>query len=125
MRKIAIITTRDFYYNYGDDCDQIVNSITEWTEVDEDTYNKLYGASHRMNFSIIERPADEAAFIKKTVRDYVDIIAKEEEAERQRKAKADLTRKEKALKKKAKDEAAEKELLATLLAKHPDIAKGV
>lgn len=124
MRKIAIITTRDFFYNYGDDHETVINSITDWSEVDDKTYDLLSKASHRMNFTIIERPSDEEKFIKKTVADFVKMIEHEAEVERARKEKAEKTRKEKALKKKAKDEAAEKELLAALLAKHPDMAKG-
>ncbi len=131
MHKIAIITGRDFHTSsscyYNDYCDQvkIIDTITAWEEVDDNTFKLLTEASYQGNFVIIEQPQD-----TKTVSDYVKQLEsrkREEEAraaaEEVRKAEAARKRKEKALLKLAKDADAERALLTSLLKKHPELAK--
>jgi RsiW-degrading membrane proteinase PrsW (M82 family) len=72
--KIAILTSRDVYYNYGDNSQRIVESITGWEEVSDTDYKILCGASSRLGFVILEQPIYAAKFIAKTIADYKAIV---------------------------------------------------
>lgn len=134
MRKIAIITTREFYEStYYDDYDmrKVIDTITDWEEVDDKTYEILQNSAYENNFKILEQPVDQGAFIAKTVKDYLHKIelrkiqeAKRKEEEEAKKALAAEKRKAKQLAKLIKDQESERALLAQLIAKHPDMAKG-
>jgi len=102
MRKIAIITNKDVYSNYGDDCSTIVSSITDWSEVDEETFTKLKAASHQFGFSIIERPIDESSFIRNTIAEWTKHIDEIEQKRKKEKEKAVRLAEEKKLRKLAK-----------------------
>jgi hypothetical protein len=67
MRKIAIIKLRDIFYNYGDDSQKVIDSITEWEEVSEEDYALLKDAAGQMNFTVLEQPTYSA---------FRDILAK-------------------------------------------------
>ena len=123
MKKIAIITFVDTYKNYQDDydCDKIVDSITEWSEVTQEDYDILVKEEARSrNFFVIERLDADPKFIQKTVAEYL----KQAKAEAEKKLKAEQAAKEKKLaaelKKRAKTEADEIELLRKLQEKHKD-----
>lgn len=123
MKKIAIITFVDTYKNYQDDydCDKIVDSITEWSEVTQEDYDILVKEENRSrNFFVIERLDADQKFIPKTVAEYL----KQAKAEAEKKLKAEQAAKEKKLaaelKKKAKTEALELDLLRKLQEKHKD-----
>ena len=97
--KIAIITSRDVYSNYGDDSNTIINNITEWTEVTHEDYLLLQKASARQyNFAILEQPVDTPAFIAKTIADYLEVAKAEEataDADKKKRAAQTLARKHK------------------------------
>lgn len=108
---VAIIKVVDHYYNYGDDYDTIAQSISDWEEVDEETFKLLRDASsystHSSNrFYVIERLKTDSPAVINTVSAYVEYLRKQKEAkekaEAERKAKAEARR----LKKLAKDETA-------------------
>jgi len=111
--KIAIITTRDIYSNYGDDHDTIIDSITDWTEVSETEFKTLMYAAPRLKFSVIEQPTDTGAFIAKTIADYLAIS----KAEEKREAEAQKKREEAALARKYKKELKDKESKLRMLKK--------
>ncbi len=101
-RKIAIITTKDVYSNYGDDCNTIINNITEWTEVSEADFALLQKAAYKMpygqQFVILEQPIDTKAFVAKTIADYIKLSKEEEareEAAKKKRAADALARKHK------------------------------
>lgn len=105
MRKIAIITTRDLYFNYDDDRHVIVDSITDWTEVSEEDYTLLNkAANYRGGFAVIEQPTAPKEFIKKTIEDYI----KFEKAEQEKRDKEKKAREEAALQRKIKKELKDK-----------------
>ena len=54
-RKIAIITSRDVYSNYGDDSNTIINNNTEWTVVTHDEYLLLQKAAAKMPYGQQEK----------------------------------------------------------------------
>lgn len=120
---VAIVKLVDHYYNYGDDYDTIAQTISEWEEVDEETFKLLKNAStYRANYAddnrfiVLERLKTDSPAVINTVSAYVKHIAKQkaaqEKAEAERKAKAD----ERRLKKLAKDEKARLELFEKLQA---------
>lgn len=89
---------KDIYYNFGDDCRSIIDSISDWDEVSDKEYKILYSMSNRCGYNIIERPADAPAFIAKTVADYKKLAKIEAEraaAEKQQRDEAALKRKHK------------------------------
>ena len=97
--KIAIITSRNVYSNYGDECNTIINNITEWTTVTHEDYLLLQKAAARQyNFAILEQPVDTPAFIAKTIADYLEVAKAEEakaEADKKKRAAQALARKHK------------------------------
>ncbi len=103
-RKIAIITTREYYSGYdGEDYNKIVTSITEWETVSDEEYKALQFASARMNFQILEQPVDTKAYIAKTIKDYLAIAKAEEKAAAEIKKKRDEAALERKFKKELKD----------------------
>lgn len=122
--KIAIITTRDVYYNYGDGCNTVINNITEWTTVSHEDFVMLQQASHKMlyerQFVILEQPVDTPAFIASTIADYIEMAKKqsaEEAAAKKIHAAAALARKQK---KELKDRKSKVALLMKLKAELGD-----
>lgn len=103
--KIAIIKQRDIFYNYGDDREAIINSITSWEEVSDEEFDLLEKAAYRFEFVVIEQPIDTKTFIAKTISDYVAMV-KEEQAKEEKAKKA---RAEAALKRKHAKELKDKE----------------
>lgn len=118
MRKIAIIKTTTHFYNYGDDHDTVIEKITDFEEVDDETYELLYKVQSEYGFVIIEQPIDQRKFIIDTVKGVTARIKKFEEERALRKAQEEAKKEERAIRKKAKDEAAEKKLLTKLIQKH-------
>lgn len=114
MRKIAIITVRDIYNSY-DDCDRIIDKITDFEEVTDEIFEKLNKAQWEFGFSILEQPVDTGKFIATTIADYDALIEKRAEEKR----KADEYSRKKGLEAKKKKELAakakEKEALKKVL----------
>jgi len=111
--KIAIITTKDFYYNYGDDRETIIRSITEWEEVSTEDFELLDKASYKLGFYLIEQPLNTKEFVAKTIADYKALVKKEATKEAEEK----LKREEKARERKFKKELKDKESKIALLKK--------
>lgn len=114
MRKIAILTVRDIYNGY-DDCDRIIDKITDFEEVTDEMFEKLNKAQWEFGFSILEQPADTGKFIATTIADYDALIEKRAEEKR----KADEYSRKRGLEAKKKKELAtkakEKEALKKVL----------
>lgn len=88
--KIAIIKTREVFYNYGDDRESIINSVTTWEEISDEDFVLLNKASHRFDFVVIEQPVDTKVFIANTIADYTAMArAEEAKAEKEKKARAE------------------------------------
>lgn len=120
MRKIAIILGRDFQFDDGDYntmTTRIAESVTDWVEVTDEEYELLKKAQnydYHARFTLIERPKDELAYIKKTVADYLKWAQKIEDqrlAEKKKAEEASLARK---MKKEAKTKADKLKLLEKL-----------
>lgn len=117
-RLIAIITTKDRYFNYGDDHEVFVTSISDWTEVTEKEFQLLSSYSANYNWRVIERLDYKKDFIPKTVAAALAEVEKFKEEERKRKAELEKRKLERELKKKAKTEEQEKALLKELAQKY-------
>lgn len=116
--KIAIIKTDTHFSSYGDDYDTLISKITDFEEVDSETYQLLIRYQSEYRYQILEQPIDQRKFIIDTVSNIKDRIKKLEEEKSQKKAQEEAKKEERALRKKAKDEAAEKKLLTKLIQKH-------
>ena len=112
--KIAIIKNRihEYYDSDGYQYDRkIVDSITEWEEVEHEVYAELSRASGRLNFTVIEQPTEPKEFIATSIADYRELIAKEEA----RLAAMRADREKKALERKHKKDLRDKESKKKLL----------
>jgi hypothetical protein len=113
-RKIAIITTREYYSGYdGEDYNKIVESITDWEEVSDEDFKTLQFAAGRMNFQILEQPTDMKKFVAKTIADYKAVALAEAAAMAEEKRK----REEAALARKFKKELKDRESKLKMLKK--------
>lgn len=120
-RYIAIIKTDDSEWWGGED-ELIVRSITDWAEVDEDTFQKLEEYRLRGKFKIIEQPIDTDAFIENTVEAHTRWV-REQDAIRAKELAVEKKRKEDAAAKKAARRVAkERKILEELKKKYDNIA---
>lgn len=117
---VAIIKPIDHYYDY-DSYDTVIQSISNWEEVDDETFQLLRDASTYVTerdlgrpFIVIERLTTKSPVVINTVSEYVEYLAqakaKKEAEAAERKAKASA----KALQKLAKDEEARRKLYEQL-----------
>lgn len=117
--KIAIITTREYCSGeYEDSSNEVVHSITDWTEVSDEDFALLSKAQYSMpydkQFRILEQPVDTPAFIAKTTADYILIAKKkleDEENAKKKRAEDALARK---IKKELKDKSSKLKMLQKL-----------
>lgn len=114
--KIAIITTQDVYYNYGDDHETLVKSITDWEEVSDEDFRMLQQASYKFNFFILEQPTDTKAFIAKTISDYKELVKQEAAKAAEEKRKREERAQQRKFQKELKDKESKKALLEKLKA---------
>lgn len=122
MKKVAIIKTFDNFYN-DYDVGALVKSITEWTEVDDKTFNVLkskLGKGNYREYYLLEF-VDASKFIPETVASILESIELEKELQEKRKQVAKNIRLEKLRKKKAKTEAEEKALFESLKNKFENV----
>lgn len=92
MKYIAIMQTANTGC-YECEGEEVIKSITEWSEVSEDDFKILVKLSHKSyewkskipQFKVLERPVDEGNFIFRVIADYKGLI--EEEAKREAEAK--------------------------------------
>ena len=113
--KIAIITSRFFYSGeYDEQCNQIIESITEWEEVSDEEFKTLQFASPRLNFTILEQPVDTKKFIAKTIADYKAIAKAEAERAAEDKRKREEAALQRKFKKELKDKASKEKMLQKL-----------
>jgi molybdate-binding protein len=107
MRKIAIIKT-----GWYDDYSKVIESITDWKEVTEEDFTLLNRYTSKKDMVVLEFFATEK--IPSLIEEFV-VIAKKEQAELDKqKALAEKVKHERALKKRAKTEKQERELLVQL-----------
>lgn len=118
MHQVAIVRFVDRYYNYGDDYDTFVHSITDWEEVDDETFKLLQGASSfyndGMRFMVVERLTTKSPVVVNTVAAYVKHLQQQKEAAEKAAAEREAKAAERRLKKLAKDEAARRQLFEQL-----------
>jgi len=120
MKHVAIIVGgyHDFDYNdYNSVTKLIASSITEWTEVSDEQFELLKRAQsydYHNRFTLIERPVDEPAYVRKTVDDYVKWAKAEEDKKAKEKQKAAEAALAKKLKREAKTLADKRKLLDKL-----------
>ena len=114
--KIAIITTRDIFSNYGEDHSVIVDSISDWQEVSHEDYALLCKAQARTYgaFHIIEQPTDTPKFIARTIADYLKLAAEDEKKAAEGKVKREKASIERKHKKELKDKESKLKLLKQL-----------
>ena len=124
--KIKIISYQGEYHH--DFESWIMHDVTDWEEVDQETYNQLSGWCKMQNDRsrsnreyIIFR--QEQLDIKRSVADYMAHIQAEAQAQAKRRAHAEHRRKLKQAAKRRLEESQEIELMNQLLAKHGDKAK--
>jgi hypothetical protein len=121
--KIAIITSRDVYFNYGDDTSRIVETITDWEEVTDEDFKTLSYASGRLGFAIVEQPVNTKDFIAKTIADYKAIAKAEVKKAAAEKAKRDQAALERKFKKELKTKESKIAMLKQLQAELGDEVK--
>ena len=114
--KIAIIKTKDMYYNYGDDNEMIAMSITNWSEVSDEDFGILQKAKYSRNFDILEQPVSTPEFVVQTVADYIKETRKAEEKEKEEKQKREAAALVRKHKKELKTRESKLELLKKLQA---------
>lgn len=97
MRKVACVRFTDECY----DCSTLIKHITEWTEIDDETYYNLVASQKQFNFVLIEFL--DPGFIPKTVADYAELMRKHKEETRERHRLAEEKRLKKAEEKAARE----------------------
>ncbi len=126
MREIAIIRKHDGEFWDSSDLNyQLFMSvlITDFSTVTEETFELLKKASSDRfcDFIIVEKLHNDPTFIPKTVEDYVLFIKLQQEEKDRKNKENEEKRLSSKLKKLAKTQQEERELLAELLSRHPDI----
>jgi hypothetical protein len=117
MRKIAIIQFRDvdiMYDDYHDVTKLIASKITDWVEVDEETFRALLTYQGQGKYRVVEFIPNQLEFIKNTVDDYKRYVAIQQEKERKYREEKEKKRQEKQIAKQAKTLEEKKNLLKKL-----------
>lgn len=87
MKKIAIITSKTIGLNSYEDQTDIIASITEWTEVSDDDYNKLVRDRAQVgDYHILVFPEEQEKFIKTRVEAFLERAKQREEERAKREA---------------------------------------
>lgn len=101
MHKIAIMFSEERYDNCGDTYGSIVSSISEWVEVDDETYKILSkGQYESPRYQLLEQPLNIKDFIDTTV---AGVVKRLKEKDEQR-AKEEEKRKRKLAQQRAEKE---------------------
>lgn len=108
MREIAIVSYKRVPVSAGDyyDLEQIIaTAITEWREVDEQTYWNLLNYQTKYDYCVILKPPKEKVdeLIAKTTEDYIKMVEKNAKLDAKMKKERELKlkkRKQMSLKKK-------------------------
>lgn len=110
---VAIVRVVDQYYNDGDGYDTVAQSISDWEEVDNETFKLLKQAStyradyvNDNRFIVLERLKTDSPTVINTVDAYVKHVAKQKAAQEAAAATRQATAEDRRLKKLAKDEKA-------------------
>jgi hypothetical protein len=98
--KLAIVIFSERYRDL-DDYSVVASSITDWEEVDDETYRTLIAAQYKYDYTVVVMP-EQKTFIKKTVKDWTDFVTAEKQKEELRKAAAKKKAEDAKLKKLAK-----------------------
>lgn len=122
MRKIAILKGKnhEIYTSYEDDYNRkfIAERITDFTEVDDETYYLLYSNQHNCGYVVLEQVINVDEFIADTVQGYLEKVKKQQEKYAKEKVEAERIKKEKAEKRKLKTAEKEIKMLQELIQKH-------
>lgn len=87
VKKIAIITSKTIGLNSYEDQTDIIASITEWTEVSDDDYNKLVRDQAQVgDYHILVFPEEQEKFIKTRVEAFLERAKQREEERAKREA---------------------------------------
>lgn len=116
-KLVAVLLVEERYTSY-DDYDDVIKSITEWSEVTDEEYNKLARwCKNHTGYAVVERidlkPTGLAEIFKK--------IEQEEQVIKEKALKAKAAAEKKAKTLKAAQEAKEKKLLEQLQAKYGEL----
>lgn len=117
-RLIAIVNFKDCYFNYGDDYEQVAQSISEWSEVTEEEFELLTTFSGKYTWKVIERLDKKPKFIPTTVKAAINEARAHQELVAKQKAEAEAKKLARELKRKAKTIEQEKKLLDELKLKY-------
>jgi hypothetical protein len=110
MRKIAIIKGHDRDRGY-ENWEMVIERVTEFEEVDEETFDILYKAQSLYGYTLIEQRTDLSEFIPNTIKGYKEHVLKLQKAADKQKAEAEKLKQERAAKRvKANRTKAEKQL---------------
>lgn len=116
MRKIAIIQFRDIdiYEDYGEVTKLIASKITDWAEVDEETYKALFYYQGQGKYRVVEFIPNQLEFITNTVEDYKRYTSDQQERARKFREEKEKKRQVKQLAKVAKTLEEKRQLLEKL-----------
>lgn len=115
-RLIAIVKPR--HIKCYDDCSVFVESITDWSEVTDEEYKLLYSWSNKYDYTVITRLDKQPDFLPKTIAAALEEAKKEQEELEKQKQEAQKLKLERELKRKARNEKKERELLEALREKY-------
>lgn len=115
---VAIVRMVEHYYNYGDDYSIFAQAISDWEEVDEETFQLLKNASmyrtSDYNFIVLERLSVNSPVVVNTVSAYVKHLEKQKADQEAAKAEREAKAEQRRLAKLAKDEKSRRQLYETL-----------
>jgi hypothetical protein len=114
MRKIAILKCRGVYDAY-DNSQVLIEKITDFTEVDEPTFEMLLNARNKYGFEIVEQVIDQESFIENTVAGWTKHVAEEGKRRAAELANSLRLKKEREAKRDAKREETKRKTLEKLL----------
>lgn len=118
--QVAIINCKDVHFNYGDDHEVLIQSISDWSEVTTEELSLLNRFSLNYSWKVIERLDSDPKFIATTVQAALNQVKAQQKAQEEAKAKAEAAKVQRELKRKAKTQAEELRLLQTLQSKYKD-----
>ena len=112
--KVAILKTFGHYYAQEYDYCELIKTISEWAEVNDEDFKILQRGLDNKTYLLLEQPTNQEEIIQHTVAFTLDWLKREErrvEREREKKAAADAKRR---IERKAKTRAQKEKLLVEL-----------
>ena len=106
-----------------DDYSVLVESITDWSEVTDEEYALLYNWSNKYDYTVITRLDKQPDFLPKTISAALEEAKKEQEYLEKQKQEAQKLKLERELKRRARNEKKERELLEALQEKYKEVSE--